>query len=67
MMAPLQTALPYPGHVTLATFACAVAWWMTQPLPWAVAAMLPFVVFPAAGVKDITATCASTGSRSSSG
>jgi len=56
MMAPLQTALPYAGHVTLATFACAVAWWMTQPLPWAVAAMLPFVVFPAAGVMDITAT-----------
>jgi solute carrier family 13 (sodium-dependent dicarboxylate transporter), member 2/3/5 len=48
--------LPYAGHVTLATFACAVAWWMTQPLPWAVAAMLPFVVFPAAGVMDITAT-----------
>src|SRR5437762_7779254 len=54
MMAPI--ALPYAGHVTLATFACAVAWWMTQPLPWAVAAMLPFVVFPAAGVMDITAT-----------
>jgi solute carrier family 13 (sodium-dependent dicarboxylate transporter), member 2/3/5 len=54
MMAPI--ALPYPGHVTLATFAWAVAWWMTQPVPWAVAAMLPFVVFPAAGVMDITAT-----------
>jgi sodium-dependent dicarboxylate transporter 2/3/5 len=54
MMAPF--ALPYAGHVTLATFACAVVWWMTQPLPWAVAAMLPFVVFPAAGVMDITAT-----------
>ena len=49
-------ALPYPGRVTLATFGCAVAWWMTQALPWAMAAMLPFVVFPAAGVMDITAT-----------
>jgi solute carrier family 13 (sodium-dependent dicarboxylate transporter), member 2/3/5 len=54
MMAPL--ALPYAGHVTLATFACASVWWMTQPIPWAIAAMLPFIVFPAAGVLDIAAT-----------
>jgi sodium-dependent dicarboxylate transporter 2/3/5 len=49
-------ALSYQGHVTLATFACIIVWWTTQPLPWAVAAMLPFVVFPAAGVMDIAAT-----------
>ena len=52
----LPLALAYEGHVVLATFACAVVWWMTQPMPWAVAAMLPFLVFPAAGVMDITAT-----------
>ena len=49
-------ALSYQGHVTLATFACIIVWWMTQPLPWALAAMLPFLVFPAAGVMDITDT-----------
>src|SRR5262245_65969898 len=54
MWAPV--ALPYAGHVTLATFAWAAAWWITEPLPWAVAAMLPFLVFPAAGVMDIVAT-----------
>lgn len=48
--------LPYQGHVTLATFACVVVWWIVQPIPWAVAAMLPFLVFPAAGVMDIAAT-----------
>ena len=48
--------MSYQGHVTLATFACVVAWWMTQPIPWAIAAMLPFVVFPAANVMDIGAT-----------
>jgi sodium-dependent dicarboxylate transporter 2/3/5 len=48
--------LPYAGHVTLATFAWAAAWWIAEPLPWAVAAMLPFLVFPAAGVMDIVAT-----------
>jgi sodium-dependent dicarboxylate transporter 2/3/5 len=49
-------ALSYQGHVTLATFACVVVWWIAQPIPWAVAAMLPFLVFPAAGVMDIAAT-----------
>ena len=48
--------MSYQGHVTLATFACVIVWWITQPIPWAVAAMLPFVVFPAANVMDIGAT-----------
>ncbi|MSO82958.1 MAG: hypothetical protein EXQ53_06645 [Acidobacteria bacterium] len=52
----LPIALSYQGRVALATFTCAIVWWMTQPLPWAVAAMLPFLVFPAAGVMDIGAT-----------
>ena len=52
----MPLALPYQGHVVLATFACAIVWWITQPLPWAVATMLPFLVFPAAGVMDIVAT-----------
>src|SRR5262245_38574963 len=51
MAAPVE--LSYQGRVALATFACAIVWWMTQPMPWAVAAMLPFLVFPAAGVMDI--------------
>ena len=52
----LPLALEYQGRVALATFACVIAWWIAQPIPWAVAAMLPFVVFPAAGVMDIAAT-----------
>ena len=52
----LPLALSYQGRVALATFVCAIVWWMTQPMPWAVAAMLPFLVFPAAGVMDIAAT-----------
>src|SRR5215510_4514684 len=54
MALPLE--VPYQGHVALATFVCVVAWWITQPMPWAIAAMLPFLVFPAAGVMDIAAT-----------
>ena len=49
-------ALSHQGHVALATFACAIVWWITHPMPWSVAAMLPFLVFPAAGVMDIGAT-----------
>ena len=52
----LSLELPYQGHVALATFACVVVWWITQPMPWAISAMLPFLVFPAAGVMDIAAT-----------
>ena len=52
----LPLALGYEGRVVLATFACVIVWWMTQPLPWAIAAMLPFLVFPATGVMDIAAT-----------
>jgi len=54
LAAPL--ALSYQGHVVLATFACTIVWWIAQPIPWAIAAMLPFLVFPAAGVMDIAAT-----------
>jgi sodium-dependent dicarboxylate transporter 2/3/5 len=54
MLLPL--ALSYEGRVALATFVCAIVWWVTEPVPWAVAAMLPFLVFPAAGVMDIGAT-----------
>jgi sodium-dependent dicarboxylate transporter 2/3/5 len=52
----LPIALSYEGRVALATFTCAIVWWMTQPMPWAIAAMLPFIVFPAAGVLNIADT-----------
>ncbi len=56
LLAPL--ALSYQGRVALATFVWAIVWWMTEPVPWAMAAMVPFLVFPAAGVMDIGATMA---------
>lgn len=48
--------LSYQGHVALATFAWAIIWWILEPIPWAVTALLPFVVFPALGIMDIAAT-----------
>jgi solute carrier family 13 (sodium-dependent dicarboxylate transporter), member 2/3/5 len=56
LVVALPMPISYQGRIALATFICAIVWWMTEPMPWAVAAMLPFLVFPAAGVMDIAAT-----------
>lgn len=52
----LPIPLSYQGHIALATFAWAAVWWITQPVPWALAAALPIFIFPGAGVLDIAAT-----------
>jgi sodium-dependent dicarboxylate transporter 2/3/5 len=54
----LPLAVSYEARVSLATFVCVIVWWMTRPMPWGIAAMLPLVVFPAAGVMTIAATTA---------
>ena len=54
----LPIGLTWQGKVALATFACAAVWWMTQPMPWAIAALLPMLVFPATGIMSINATLA---------
>ena len=56
LSAAVPLGLSYEGRIALATFVCVIVWWMTQPMPWAVAAMLPFLVFPAAGVMNIADT-----------
>jgi solute carrier family 13 (sodium-dependent dicarboxylate transporter), member 2/3/5 len=56
LTAAVPLGLSYEGRLALATFVCVIVWWMTQPMPWAVAAMLPFLVFPAAGVMNIAET-----------
>lgn len=43
--------LPYDapsseGRIALAIFGWMVMWWMTQPVPWAITAMLPLLLFP---------------------
>lgn len=48
--------LPPEGRVVLATFVWAACWWVAQPVPWAVTTMLPLLVYPAAGVMNITET-----------
>lgn len=43
--------LPYDapssdGRIALAIFGWMVMWWMTQPVPWAITAVLPLLLFP---------------------
>ncbi len=52
----LPLALSFEARVAAATFAWAVGWWITQPVPWAIAALLPMLVFPATGVLPIRPT-----------
>ena len=44
------------GLLVLATFLWALAWWITQPVPLGITALLPLIIFPAFGVMNITAT-----------
>lgn len=51
-------AIPFAGlsgkaHMALAAFAWVVAWWVAQPIPWAISGMLPLVLFPLSGVMGM--------------
>lgn len=55
--------LPLPGlersgQLASATFLWALVWWVTQPVPWGITALLPLLVFPAFGVLNIASTAA---------
>ena len=54
----LPLGLPRNGQIVLATFVWAIAWWMAQPVPWGITALLPMLIFPALGVMNVTATTA---------
>ncbi|MBI4464411.1 MAG: anion permease [Acidobacteria bacterium] len=53
--APYEGLSP-EGRVVLAIFGWMVMWWMAQPIPWAVAALLPLVLFPGFGLMNISRT-----------
>ena len=53
--------LPYPApspqaRLALAAFGWMILWWMTQPVPWAIASLLPLVLFPVLGIATIDKT-----------
>jgi solute carrier family 13 (sodium-dependent dicarboxylate transporter), member 2/3/5 len=56
MLAAPYEGLSPEGRIVLAIFCWMVVWWMTQPIPWGVAALLPLVLFPAFGLMNINKT-----------
>ena len=57
----LLYGIPIPGasakaRLAIAVFGWMIAWWMSQPVPWAVSSLLPLVLFPALNVMSIGKT-----------
>ena len=53
-LAPLE-GLDTNGRLTLATFLWMAAWWIAEPIPWAITCLLPLVLLPLLGVMRIEA------------
>lgn len=48
-------AISPQAHATLAIFGWMITWWMTEPVPWAIASLLPLVLFPVLNLMPIAA------------
>ena len=51
------------GHFALSTFAWVLAWWVLQPIPWAITGFLPMVLFPFGGALPFQDTVTLSGQR----
>ncbi|MGE4657705.1 MAG: SLC13 family permease [Gammaproteobacteria bacterium] len=51
------------SKIALGTLAWMVAWWILQPAPWGITALLPLVIFPLTGTLGITDTTSLYGQR----
>ena len=50
--------VPPEGRVALGVFGWMIMWWMARPVPWAVASILPLILFPMFNVMNVGATVA---------
>ena len=41
------------ARTALAVFGWMIAWWMTQPMPWAISSLLPLILFPMLRLMNI--------------
>ncbi len=58
LLLPPPAGMPAGAWLVAGLVAWMAAWWMTEAMPLAVTAMLPFVVLPLAGVSSAEATAA---------
>lgn len=56
LLSPPPEGLSVQGWWTAAIGIWMAIWWMTEALPLAVTAMLPLILFPVLGIRDIEAT-----------
>ena len=50
--------VPSEGRIALGVFGWMIMWWMARPVPWAVASILPLILFPMFNVMNVGATVA---------
>jgi sodium-dependent dicarboxylate transporter 2/3/5 len=48
--------VPPEGRIALGVFGWMVMWWMARPVPWAVASIIPLILFPMLNVMTVGAT-----------
>ena len=53
----------HESKIALGTFAWMVAWWILQPAPWGITALLPLIVFPLTNTLSIADTATLYGQR----
>src|SRR5262249_6968219 len=51
------------AHFALSVFAWILAWWVSQPVPWAVTGLLPLVLLPLGGALPLADTASLYGQR----
>src|SRR4051812_43966359 len=51
------------GHFALSAFSWILAWWVTQPIPWAVTGLLPLILLPLGGALPLADTATLYGQR----
>ncbi len=59
---PLEGLKP-EAQLVLAVFGWMVLWWMTRPVPWAIACLLPLILFPFIGIMTVGRTVGLYGIR----
>jgi len=51
------------GQIALAIYGWIIAWWILTPVPWAVTALLPLILFPLFGIMNLRYTAELYGQR----
>jgi sodium-dependent dicarboxylate transporter 2/3/5 len=48
--------LPVEGRLVISCFGWMITWWITHPVPWSIASLIPLILFPVLGLLGLTET-----------